>query len=160
MTIMVRRSGANANATVKVRRSGAWVDAIVNVRRSGAWVQAYAPGSPLTGVSVTLTGGAGPFNVSGASGGGALGSAGTPGFVQSTVSGGYPPVNETVTIVGGGGKIALYDTGQGDGAIGWTGMAIGETQTFYISASATDSHGTNQTARYPASGTISITRTS
>ena len=114
------------------------------------------PGSPLTGVSVTLTGGPGPFNVSGANNFVAA----SPGFVQSSYSGGYPPVTGGSSVVGGNGKLGLYDTGQGDGAVGWTGLAVGETVTFYISVSYTDAHGTTLSARYPASGTISLTRAS
>ena len=119
----------------------------------GKYVQ---PGSPLTGVSVTFTGGTGPFNVSGANNFGT----GSPGFVQSGYTGGYPPVTGSSSVVGGNGKLGLYDTGQGDGTLGWTGLAVGETVTFYISTSYTDAHGTTLSARDPAAANISLTRTS
>jgi len=158
MTLQVRSGGSWVGATPYVKRAGSWVAAAeVWVKRAGAWVQAYTAGSLLTGASLTFTGGPGPFNVSGANN---TGGAGSPGFVQSSYTGGYPPVTSTVSVVGGGGKIGLFDTGQGDGALGWSGLALGEMQTFYFSVTATDSHGTTKTARYPVTGTISVTRTS
>jgi hypothetical protein len=116
-------------------------------------------------IALALTGGSGPYNVTGASGdiyaqGGSV--------FQLSSSGGTPPptfATETITIDANSGTGTLSRVLSGDGVhntIHWAGMAVGDTILFHLDTSAHDAGTPPQTdtATYPSAGTIAIHRTS
>lgn len=115
--------------------------------------------TPLT-ANAGFTGGAGPINVSGASGnmGTAFGYK-IAGF-GSGGSGSYPVVD--VQIQGdASGKLSQAPSGDGlHTTIAWTGFLPNEGEGCYITVDVTDSLGATASARYPESGYIIVKRTS
>ena len=98
------------------------------------------------------------FNVSGASGD--LSAQGY-GIVQPAYSGGTPPYTESLTIQSDpSGKLGFDDNGLGAIALSYTGFGLNEVESGWIKYVVTDGTGTAVTARYPATGTLGVTRTS
>jgi len=98
------------------------------------------------------------FTVSGASGN--LSAQGY-GIVQYDYSGGTPPFTDSLTIQNDpSGKIGFVDNGRGADTISYSGFALSEVEYGWIKYSVRDSTGATATARFPATGTLSITRTS
>jgi len=98
------------------------------------------------------------FNVSGASGD--LSGQGY-GIIHSDFSGGTPPYSESLTIQNDpSAKLGLVDNGLGATAVSYAAFSLNEVESGWIRYAVTDSTGTTATARYPAAGTLSITRTS
>ena len=98
------------------------------------------------------------FTVAGASGN--LSAQGY-GIVQSDHSGGVPPFTETLSFQSDpSGKLGFVDNGLGADTISYTGFSLGEVESGWVKYSVTDGAGSAATARFPASGTLSITRTS
>lgn len=98
------------------------------------------------------------FNVSGASGD--LSAQGY-GIVQANYSGGTPPYTDNMTIQNDpSGKLGFVDNGRGADTISYTGFALNEVEGGWINYQVTDGTGAMATARFPSSGSLSITRTS
>jgi hypothetical protein len=98
------------------------------------------------------------FTVSGASGD--LSAQGY-GIVQYDYSGGIAPYTESLTIQNDpSGKLGFAPNGRGADTIGYTGFALNEVEHGWIRYAVTDGTGTTATARFPATGSLSITRTS
>ena len=113
---------------------------------------------PLTASLTFAPGGTTTFTVSGASGN--LSAQGY-GIVQSGYSGGTAPYVESLTIQNDpSGKIGFVDNGRGADTVSYTGFALSEVEYGWIKYSVRDSTGATATARFPATGTLSITRTS
>jgi hypothetical protein len=111
--------------------------------------------------SVIFTGGAGPINVSGASG--SLSPSGGVNLISVDASGGTPPYSGAgVTLQGDpSGKLSISLSGDGiHNTISWSGFAVNETQGCYLQNDVTDNVGATATSRYPSSGSIIIKRTS
>lgn len=125
---------------------------------------AYSPPPPPTSsgplscwVKFAPNGGV-AFNVSGASGD--LSGQGY-GIVQSDYSGGIAPYSESLTIQNDpSAKLGLVDNGLGATTISYTGFGLNEIESGWVKYTVVDGSGTTVTARYPATGTLSITRTS
>ena len=105
--------------------------------------------------TVAFSGGAGTTAVSGASGF-------VSGLVQTTDSGGTPPYAVQVFAFENepSGKLALVDGPSGSTNITYTGFVLNEIESGAVRYTIKDSAGGTATARYPASGTLSIMRTS
>jgi len=98
------------------------------------------------------------FNVAGASGD--LSSQGY-GIIQNDHAGGTPPYTESLTIQNDpSGKLGLDDNGLGAMAVSYTGFGLNEVESGWIRYAVTDGTGATATARYPVTGTLSVTRTS
>jgi len=98
------------------------------------------------------------FNVSGASGD--LSAQGY-GIVQADYSGGIPPYTDSMTIQNDpSGKLGFVDNGRGADTISYTGFALNEVEGGWINYRVTDGAGATVTARFPVTGSLSITRTS
>lgn len=109
------------------------------------WVT-FAPGAQIT------------FTVSGASSD--LGFQGY-GIVQYDHSGGTPPYSESLTVEGDpSGKLSIVPNGRGADTIGYTGFTLNEVEGGWLKYAVTDGAGTTVTARFPATGPLTITRTS
>ena len=115
--------------------------------------------APLS-CQITFTGGAGPINVSGASGDmytqfGYL--------ISVIVSGGTPPYGGVGTGLSGdsSGKLSFAPASDGlHNTLFWSGFTLNEIEGCYLTYNATDDAGATASARYPASGNIVIKRTS
>ncbi len=98
------------------------------------------------------------FNVSGASGN--LSAQGY-GIVQPNYSGGTPPYVDSLTMQNDpSGKLGFVDNGHGADTISYTSFSLNEVESGWIKYQVTDGAGATVTARFPASGSLSITRTS
>ena len=104
---------------------------------------------------VAFSGGAGTTTVSGASGY-------VPGLVQTSESGGTPPYVIQVFAFEDepSGKLAMVDGPTGSTNITYAGFVLNEVQSGAVRYTIKDNAGRTATARYPASGTFSIMRTS
>jgi len=130
----------------------------------GMVAAAYSPPPPPTSsgpltcwVNFAPNGGV-AFNVSGASGN--LSGLGY-GIIQSDYSGGIPPYTESLTIQNDpSGKLGFDDNGLGADALSYSGFSLNEVESGWIKYMVTDGTGVTVTARYPATGTLSVTRTS
>jgi len=130
----------------------------------GILAAAYSPALPPTSsgplscwVNFAPHGGV-AFNVSGASGD--LSAQGY-GIIQPDHSGGTSPYAESLTIQSdASGKLGFDDNGLGATAVSYTGFGLNEVESGWIKYMVTDGTGTTVTARYPATGTLSVTRTS
>lgn len=125
---------------------------------------AAAPGAPpissgpLTASVTFAPAGTTAFVVSGASGD--LSAQGY-GIVQSDYSGGTAPYSESLTIQSDpSGKLGLVDNGRGADTISYSGFALNEVEGGWLSYTVTDGTGASATARFPATGSLTITRTS
>src|SRR5690242_5098320 len=97
------------------------------------------------------------FTVSGASGD--LSSQGY-GIVQYDYSGGTPPFTDSLTIQNDpSGKLGFVSNGRGADTIGYTGFALNEVEYGWIKYTVRDGSGASTTARFPSTGSLSITRT-
>lgn len=113
---------------------------------------------PLS-ASISLSNPSGSFNVTGASGNlySALGV-----VLTSQDSGGTGSYTDTVTVVYDGGTGSVGKALSGDGVhntVTWSGLTVGQSVLFHVTLHVDDGN-TAVNARYPASGSISITRTS
>ena len=140
------------------QRRGALVSGI------GAVMAAYSPppppmsSGPLTCWVTFAPNGDVVFNVSGASGN--LAAQGY-GIVQANYSGGTGPYSESMTIQNDpSGKLGFVDNGRGADTISYTGFGLNEVESGWINYRVTDGTGATVSARFPASGSLSITRTS
>lgn len=117
-----------------------------------------AVAAPLA-CSIGFTGGVGPINVSGTSG-----NFGSQGFyaISISITGGTAPYSGPHYILGdASGKLSIVPYGDGlHDTIAWTGFAVNEQQGGYLQLDVTDNVGATASARYPASGVITVKRTS
>lgn len=98
------------------------------------------------------------FTVSGASGN--LSGQGY-GILQADHSGGVAPYTETLSFQSDpSGKLGFADNGLGADTISYTGFALNEVESGWIRYTVMDGAGATVTARYPATGSLSITRSS
>lgn len=98
------------------------------------------------------------FTVSGASGN--LSGQGY-GILQADHSGGVAPYIESYSFQNEpSGKLGVTDNGRGADTISYAGLALNEVESGWIRYAVTDGAGTTVTARYPATGSLSITRSS
>ncbi len=98
------------------------------------------------------------FTVSGASGN--LSASGY-GILQSDHSGGVSPFTETLSFQSEpSGKLGFTDNGLGADTISFTGFALNEVESGWVKYVVKDGAGTTATARYPASGSLTVTRAS
>ena len=82
------------------------------------------------------------------------------GIVQYDYSGGTPPFTDSLTIQNDpSGKIGFVSNGLGADTIGYAGFALNEVEYGWIRYTVRDSTGATATARFPAAGSLSITRT-
>jgi len=58
------------------------------------------------------------------------------------------------------GKLGFVDNGRGADTISFSGFALNEVEYGWIKYTVRDSTGATATARFPATGSLSITRTS
>jgi hypothetical protein len=83
------------------------------------------------------------------------------GIVQAGCSGGISPYTDSMTIQNDpSSKLGFIDNGRGADTISYTGFALNEVEYGWIKYTVRDSTGATATARFPATGSISITRTS
>lgn len=113
---------------------------------------------PLS-ATISLSNPGGSFNVAGGSGNlySALGI-----VITSQDTGGTGSYTDTVTVVNDGGSGSVGKVLSGDGihnTVTWSGLAIGQSALFHITLHVDDGN-TAVNARWPASGSISLTRTS
>lgn len=128
----------------------------------GMVAAAYSPPPPPTSsgpltcwVNFAPNGGV-AFDVTGASGD--LSSQGY-GIIQYDHSGGTPPYVESLTIQNDpSAKLGFDDTGRGAIAIFYTSFGLNEIESGWIKYMVTDGTGATATARYPTTGTLSVTR--
>jgi len=130
----------------------------------GLLATAYSPpppptsSGPLTGWVTFAPHADVAFNVSGASGN--LSGQGY-GILQSDHSGGIPPYSETLTFQNEpSGKLGFENNGLGADTISYTGFSLNEVESGWVKYTVVDGAGARVTARYPATGTLSVTRTS
>jgi hypothetical protein len=125
---------------------------------------AYAPapppttGGPLSCWVTFAPNGDEVFTVAGASGNLSIQGYG---IVQSEYSGGTPPFVESLAIESDpSGKLSFVPNGLGADTIGYSGFSLNEVEGGWIKYTVRDGTGTIATARFPATGSISVTRTS
>jgi len=83
------------------------------------------------------------------------------GILQSDHSGGVAPYSESYSFQSEpSGKLGFTDNGLGADTISYTGFTLNEVESGWVKYVVTDGAGTTATARYPATGSLSITRTS
>lgn len=83
------------------------------------------------------------------------------GIVQYDYSGGTAPYSESLTIEGDpSGKLGIVPNGRGADTIAYTGFSLNEVEGGWLKYSVKDGDGATATARFPASGVLTITRTS
>ena len=83
------------------------------------------------------------------------------GIVQAGYSGGTSPYTDSMTIQNDpSGKLGFVDNGRGADTISYTGFALNEVEYGWIKYTVRDSTGATATARFPATGSLSVTRTS
>ena len=113
---------------------------------------------PLTASLTFAPGGTTTFTVSGASGN--LSAQGY-GIVQSGYSGGTAPYVESLTIQNDpSGKLGFVDNGLGADTISYSGFALNEVEGGWLLYTVRDGTGATATARFPTTGSLTITRTS
>lgn len=133
--------------------SGTGILAIANTPTSPP-----ASSGPLTNWVTFAPTGLTAFTVSGASGN--LSAQGY-GIVQGNYSGGTAPYNESLTIQNDpSGKLGLVDNGLGADTISYSGFALNEVEGGWLLYTVSDGAGATATARFPATGSLTITRTS
>lgn len=116
-------------------------------------------GAPFS-VSISFSAGAGPFNVSGASGNLYTSNGGVIGIIES---GGTPPYGGSTSLLGDpSGKLFITPASDGvHNTIGWSGFSINETEGCYIQFDGSDNAGATDSKRYPPVGqAIVVKRTS
>jgi hypothetical protein len=97
------------------------------------------------------------FTVTGASGD--LSSQGY-GILQSDYSGGVAPYTETLSFQADpSGKLGFTGNGLGADTVSYAGFSLNEVESGWVRYTVTDGAGTTVTGRYPATGSLSITRT-
>lgn len=83
------------------------------------------------------------------------------GILQANYAGGVGPFTDTWSFQGDpSGKLGFIDNGLGADTISYTGFSLNEVESGWIKYVVTDGAGTTAIARYPASGLLTITRTS
>lgn len=83
------------------------------------------------------------------------------GILQSDYSGGIAPYTETLSFQNDpSGKLGFVGNGLGADTISYAGFSLGEVESGWVKYAVTDGAGTTVTARFPVTGTLSITRTS
>lgn len=117
-----------------------------------------ADSGPLTNWVTFAPSGLTAFAVSGASGN--LSAQGY-GIVQSNYSGGTAPYSESLTIQNDpSGKLGFVDNGLGADTISYSGFALNEVEGGWLLYTVRDGTGATATARFPATGSLTVTRTS
>jgi hypothetical protein len=119
----------------------------------------YGPAPQPLVATIDFNQGAGPFNVSGASGD--LYSAAN-GVLVVIITGGTPPYSSSFTLEGDpSGKISLVPASDGvHTTIGWSGFSLNELEGCTEKFSTTDSVGATSTDQTPKAGSLIIKRTS